>query len=79
MEKLQQDDGEIKDFDKFKKDKELQGKQIEKTYTSKLEPGIKLSVIFKDNNIEFNFQNDDNNRVPSKNRFRHERLFPGNN
>jgi hypothetical protein len=43
---LKQTGGEGKDYETLRKEKELQAKQIEQTYTKKLEQGIKLSVKF---------------------------------
>jgi len=52
--------GEPKDYKTLRQEKEVQAKQIEKTYTAKLKPGIKLSVHFneaakdeKDGDIDF--------------------------
>jgi hypothetical protein len=45
---LEKIDGEPKDYNTLRKEKEAQAKQIEQTYTAKLKPGIKLSVHFSD-------------------------------
>jgi len=47
-EELQKVEGEPKDYDKLRAEKEAQAKQIEKDYTAKLESGIKLSVKFNE-------------------------------
>ncbi|MBE9151820.1 phage tail protein, partial [Coleofasciculus sp. LEGE 07092] len=40
--------GEQKDYDILRKEKQSQAKQIEKSYTAKLKPGIKLKISFQD-------------------------------
>jgi hypothetical protein len=47
-EELKKVEGEPKDYDKLRAEKETQAKQIEQTYSAKLEPGIKLRIEFKD-------------------------------
>lgn len=45
---LKQSSGEQgKDYEAVKKEKELKAKQIESTYTTKLQPGIKLNIKFE--------------------------------
>jgi hypothetical protein len=57
---LEKISGGPKDYKTLRQEKEVQAKQIEKTYTAKLKPGIKLSVHFneaakdeKDGDIDF--------------------------
>jgi hypothetical protein len=45
---LQQTNGEAKDYKTLRAEKEAQAKQIEQSYTPKLEQGIKLTVHFND-------------------------------
>jgi Domain of unknown function (DUF4157) len=47
-EELLKVEGEPKDYEKLRAEKEAQAKQIETDYTAKLESGIKLSVKFND-------------------------------
>ncbi|MCP4535607.1 MAG: DUF4157 domain-containing protein [Chloroflexi bacterium] len=45
---LQQADGEVEDYQALRTRKESQAKQIEQAYTSKLDPGVKLTIDFTD-------------------------------